>query len=144
MKTLYLGVGDLYLPAAAAALHLEILDRGKDPQFSELQNIPNFRPVHKEDDGKLYFMGTDRKGKEVYIACVKAQPDVIIQGVESLLGIYQISQQELRVIPCIPENPQIALLNRLLTAVRLQDTAMRLAGRVVRNRFSDLEAVVLH
>lgn len=141
MIYLYLGQNDLCLPATAAAIHLGLVEKQTKPKAKELRKLPLFRAVTKDDDGKLHFVGEDKKGNKVYITSVKGHPDVFVRGVHSLLGVYRLSLREIVVTPCVPENPQIGLLCTMMASLGLQDAAAELGSRVARNRFSELAAV---
>jgi hypothetical protein len=138
MNYLYLGVSDLYLPAITAAVHLGQLDSRTPPAKDVLLRLPYYHAAGKEDDGKLTHAGEDSQGNQVYVTCVKGHPDVIIRAVGSLLGIYQISLKEVKVIACVPENPQVALICSLLTKAGLKSVADWLGFKLIRNRYADM------
>lgn len=138
MIIIYLGVMDLYLPATTAAIHLGDFNEASPPTKEKLRNLEYFRVVKKEDDGKLYQAGTDKQGNRVFIVSVKGHPDVLVRAVQSLLAIYKISPHEVRVIPCVPENPQVASICRVLSLLGLVNTANWLGLRLVNNRYPDL------
>lgn len=138
MIIIFLGVMDLYLPATTAAIHLGDLDEASPPNKEKLHNLVYFRVVKKEDDGKLYQAGTDKEGNQVFIVSVKGHPEVLVRSVQSLLALYKISPLEVRVIPCVPENPQVALLCRVLSLLGLANLANWLGLRLVNNRYPDL------
>lgn len=138
MIIIYLGVADFYLPATTAAIHLGDLNEASPPSGEKLRKLKYFRVVKKEDDGKLYYAGTDKHGNQVFVVSVKGHPDVLVRSVESLLAIYKISPHEVRVTPCVPENPQVALICRLLSVLGLAKTANWLGLRLVNNRYPDL------
>jgi hypothetical protein len=131
MIYIYLGQSDFFLPLTAACLHLDIKT-----------NHPLFRPVGKEEDGRLFHIGLDQNQQDVYIASVKDHTEIFVRGVHSLLSVYQRSLQEVDVIPCIPENPQISLLCRALTTLGLQNTAISLGKRLANNRLPDLQRLI--
>ena len=139
MNYLYLGVRDLYLPATAAYMHLKAKTR---PEEQELLALPYFRPARKADEGRLYRFGRDANNHTVYIACVPDHPDVFIKGVQSLLTIYGLSPSQIKVVPCLLENLQLAGIFRLLTKIGLGSIADNLGSRVVFNRLDDLARLV--
>lgn len=141
MNYIYLGISDLYLPATVAAIHLGILNETRRPRLRELKMIRHFRNAEKEDDGKLFPAGEDQAGDKVYVACVKAHPEVFHRGIQSLLGIYQISQQEFQVIPCLPENQEVSTLLKALKTAGLPQLTDIVAYRLVKNRFADLHKI---
>ncbi|MBS3899015.1 MAG: DUF3189 family protein [Dethiobacter sp.] len=140
MIYLYLGQNDLCLPVTAASLQLGLLMSTSLPAYEDLAKLPHFRTVGKEDEGMLCFMGEDRQGNKVYVTSVKGHPDVFIRGVGSLLSVCQIPLQEVVVVPCIAENPQVSRLCRIITLLGFKESATRLGSRVARNRFRELAA----
>lgn len=142
MNYLYLGYADLYLPAVAAALHLEQLDAATAPAAAELASLPYFRPAASEEDGKLFLAGSDSVGHQVYLLCVKTQPEVVARAVESLLGLYRLPLRETKIVPCLPENPQPAMWGRVLFSCGLHRLQKELACRMARNCFKDLVRAV--
>ncbi|MBS4007272.1 MAG: DUF3189 family protein [Clostridium sp.] len=140
MIYLFLGQNDLCLPVTAAAVRLGLLNSTSLPVYDDLTNLPHFRSVRKEDEGMLRFMGEDLQGNKIYVTSVKGHPEIFIRGISSLLSVCQIPMQEMVVIPCIAENPQVSRLCRIITLLGLKESAAKLVSRVVRNRFSELAA----
>lgn len=138
MNILYLGLADLYLPAAAAALHLGNLDGSTVPSPAVLLSVPHFRSAAREEDGILFPAGSDEAGGNVYLLCVRTQPEVVVRAVESLLGQYHLPLHEAKVIPCLPDNPQAAMWGRILSGLGLRRLERALACRMVRNCFGGL------
>ncbi|MBS4030730.1 MAG: DUF3189 family protein [Clostridiales bacterium] len=138
MNYVYLGVGDLYLPAVAAAIHLNRLDINVPPDLDELLEVEHFRHSEKDDEGELYYIGNDEQGNKVFVTCVKGQTDVIVRVVQSLLGIYRISIKEVKVIPCEPENPQVIGICKALRMAGLTKAEKKIAGKLAGNCFADL------
>ncbi len=136
MNYIYLGLGSLYLPAVAAAIHLGFCKEGLSQQ--ELEKLPHFRHGKNEDNGVLHFAGEDNDGNSVFVACVNAQPELIRRAVMSLLGIYGREMTEVQVRPCLPENPQIAAICGLMHRLGLAGLEKRMARRLARNRYCDM------
>jgi hypothetical protein len=138
MNYFYIGLGDLYLPAVAAALHLGQLDAAVIPSKKDLNALRFFREGEKKDDGDLYFAGVDKSGNNVYVTCVKAQPEVVERAVTSLLGIYNIDPKEIKLRQCLPENPQVVYISKALGLLGAKGTQKMLACRLAYNRYQDL------
>jgi hypothetical protein len=136
MNYLYLGLGDLYLPAVASALHLGMLSSNKRPEYQELDALPYFTRGESVDDGKLFLLGKDQAGNSVYILCVKDSPDVVERAIQSLLHIYGIT--EMIVLTCRPENSQVVKLGRILKRLGLLGIERRLAFKLAVNNFPEL------
>jgi hypothetical protein len=138
MNYIYLGVGDLYLPSVAAAVHLSRLDVNSPPDMNELLAVEHFRHGEKEDEGELYYVANDEQGNKVFVTCAKGQPDVFVRAVQSLLGVYHISIKEVKVIPCEPENTQVIGICKALRLVGLSKAEKTLAGKLAGNCLPDL------
>lgn len=141
MNYLYLGLSDLYLPATAAAMHIESLEML--PPRKQLLAQKYFRPIQRDDEGKLFFAGKDARGNGVYIACISEHPEVFVRGVQSLLGVCHLPLTSMQVVPCVLENPQVGTICRLLRRLGLQHIANRIGLRVVHNRQSELVQHIL-
>ncbi|HHX75682.1 MAG TPA: DUF3189 family protein [Firmicutes bacterium] len=134
MNYLYLGLDDLYLPAAAAAIHLQ----HKFPTEEELLQLPYFSPARPADEGRLLLAGRDAEGRKVYLAFVSGHPDIFVRGLQSLLGIFKLPREAMQVIPVLPQNPRVGSLCRLLVRMGLPAAANSLGLRLVHNRKNDL------
>ncbi|NLZ39533.1 MAG: DUF3189 family protein [Firmicutes bacterium] len=143
MNYIYLGLADLYLPAAAAAIHLQKIKGDSIPTYQELLSCPGFRVMDKEDDGRLIWIGQAGNGDNVYIAAVKEHPEIFMRAAVSLLAAYH-AMEEVKVIPCMPENPQIGYWCCRLKKLGLVDLANRLGALLVRNRFGEIKNIVNH
>jgi hypothetical protein len=139
MNYIYLGLGDLYLPAVAAAIHLGRLRDGLPEQ--EFMEIPHFRHGKSEDNGLLHHAGKDEDGNHIWLACVNAQPEMIRRAVMSLLAIYGRDMTEVQVRPCVPENPQVTGICSLLNRLGLTGLEKRVARRLAKNRYSDMKRI---
>ncbi len=138
MNYIYFGLSDLYLPTAAAAVHLGQLDPRKKPTRKELSALPLIRTARRGDPGILHPAGTDKSGNHVYITWINAQPDVVVRAVSSLLSICGRPRGEVKAIPCVLENQQIGWLCSFFCALHLNGISDRLGFRVIHNRFTDL------
>src|SRR5690554_2912722 len=141
MNYLFLGLRDLYLPSTAAYMHLKALK--SPPSHQELLALPYYRCAQKEDEGRLYRIGEDAHHHTIYISCVGNHPDVFIKGIHSLLSVCQLPLDEVRVVPCLLENLQIATFYRILSKLGLTTTAGKLGLKVALNRIPDLKTDTL-
>ncbi|NLZ93586.1 MAG: DUF3189 family protein, partial [Firmicutes bacterium] len=85
MNYIYLGLADLYLPAAAAAVHLQKVSGNDLPTCQELLSCPYFRAANKEDDGRLYLVGRTENGDNIYVTAVREHLEIFLRAVGSLL-----------------------------------------------------------
>jgi len=134
MNYLYLGLGDLYLPAAAAAVHLQ----RRFPTEEELLQLPYFRPACPAEEGRLHLAGRDMFGHKVYLTFVSEHPDLFVRSLNSLLAVFALPGDTMQVIPVLPDDPRVRTLCRLLVRLGLPAAANKLGLRLVRNHKSDL------
>lgn len=90
MKIIYHCYGGTHSSVLAAALHLDILDGEKFPSFRELLSCPYFDKVKSKDVGKIFFMGKDKKGHEVFVmGCRNAGPlvETVLKDFGSIMNI---------------------------------------------------------
>jgi hypothetical protein len=142
MNYLYLGLADYYLPAAAAALHLKLLNTEGLPSRQQLSAVPYFRPVTAADEGLIRFVGQTVEGEQIYLVSVSKYPEIFVRGIHSLLSIYHIPLSAVVVIPCILENPQVSRWCRLLERLGWHSAAQQLGTRLVYNRLPDLKRML--
>ncbi len=138
MNYIYLGVGDLYLPSVAAAVHLKKIDEYLPPDSAKLFTIECFRHGEKCDEGALHYIDSDEHGNKVFVSCAKGQLDVFVRAVQSLLGVYRIPVKDIKVIPCEPENPQAVGICKALRSLGLWQAESALASKLAYNCFSSL------
>lgn len=141
MNIIFVGLGDLYLPAVAAALRLGRLEGKKLPTQRELASLCLFRHGTKEDEGRLLFAGKDSGGNNIYLLCVNRHPDVVVRAMQSLAGIYSLSLHEVLVVPCLPENLQLSTWSHLLGLLGLQHLRNWLGYKLARNNFQRITII---
>lgn len=142
MNFIYLGLANLYLPAAAAAIHLQQIGDNAVPSRQELLSNQYFRAVRREDEGQLHWVGQTETGDDIYVTSIQEHPEIFERAVRSLLSAYQLKVQEIKVITCVPENPQIGRWCSALDKLGLTNTANWLGICLTHNRFSDLKRIV--
>lgn len=141
MNYLYLGLGDLYLPAVAAAIHLEKLPSDRVPDVKMLARLPHFVAGDKDNQGVFHPLGKDSDGNEVFITQVGVQPELVWRAIMSLVHILGSDPDTLQVRLCVPENPQVAGVLALLGRLGLSPIRDYAAIRLVKNRYRDLVAM---
>lgn len=67
MKIIYHCYGGTHSSVIAASLHLGLLEKNRLPSAEELLACPNFDRLTNQDYGKIFYMGKDKQGHEVYI-----------------------------------------------------------------------------
>lgn len=141
MNYVYLGLGDLYLPAVAAAIHLGRLPADKIPGAKELAGLPYFMAGEKETQGVFHPVGRDADGNNVFISQVSAEPELVWHSIMSLVHVLGADPDTVQVRLCIPENPQVSALLAILGRLGLKRLRDYAALRLARNRYRDLLAI---
>jgi hypothetical protein len=67
MKIIYHCYGGTHSSVMAASLHLGLLKKNRLPSSRELLSCPYFDRLTNKDSGKIFFMGKDKHGHEVYV-----------------------------------------------------------------------------
>ncbi len=94
MKIIYNCYGGTHTSVMAAALHLGILKEDRFPSYRELMACPYFDKVNKKDVGKLFFMGKDEKGHEVYVLGCRNAGLIVEKVLNEFFRIVNISSDE--------------------------------------------------
>jgi len=116
MKIIYHCYGGAHSSVTAAAIHLGLLPKGRLPTSAELEGLPFYDRMVRADHGRIYLMGIDPDGNEVYVLGRRFLPDLaerVIRGVAEVYGV----------------DPDQLLLVNVLSSVNL---LMKLGGFVSR------------
>lgn len=100
-KIIYHCFGGSHSSVMAASIHLGLLPLNRIPRPEELMALPVFDKTSDKDFGVLKWMGTDEKGRQVYILAKKSMGERmshILLGLADLMGI----KNELLVVNTMP------------------------------------------
>ncbi len=104
MKIIYHCYGGTHSSVMAAALHLGIFDQEKFPSFRELLSCPYFDKVKNKDVGKIFFMGKDEKGHEVFVMGCRNAGQLVETVLKDFSSIMNINPGEVilaSTMPCL-------------------------------------------
>lgn len=82
-----------YLAVVAASLHLGILkDRDEDFNYKTVLTLPMFDKIKEEHLGKLFYLGKDDKGRNIYVVGCKNSGDILERALKGIAYIFRISK----------------------------------------------------
>jgi hypothetical protein len=84
MIYIYNDYGGTHTTVLAAAFHLKKLDESRAPTNDEMKNLPFFNKLDYQDQGTLFFHGTDESGNPVYTVA-RGRSKILIPGLCSLI-----------------------------------------------------------
>lgn len=88
IKFVYFDYGGSHSSVIAANIHAGNLKGGRIPSLSELMDLPFFNKTTPHDFGKLYFIGLDEKGNEIYIlGSQNSNFEPVLRSIASLLEL---------------------------------------------------------
>ncbi|NLJ55968.1 MAG: DUF3189 family protein [Firmicutes bacterium] len=93
MKIIYHCYGGTHSSVIAAALHLGLLKRNRLPSAGELLACPNFDQRTNRDYGKIFYMGNDKLGYEVYVMGCKNSGTVVETALREFCKIMDVNDR---------------------------------------------------
>lgn len=88
IKFVYFDYGGSHSSVIAAHIHAGNLKRGRLPSSRELMSLPFFDKTTPNDFGKLYLIGRDEKGNEIYIlGSQNSNFEPVLRSLASLLEL---------------------------------------------------------
>jgi hypothetical protein len=82
-----------YLGVVAASLHLGVIKGKEEIIWHKVLQIPNFGGERREQLGKIIYMGTDEKGRRVFIMASKKSGEVVRRALLGMADIYGIKRE---------------------------------------------------
>nr|WP_296864382.1 DUF3189 family protein [Thermosyntropha sp.] len=64
---MYFDYGGSHSSVLAANIHAGKLEKGKVPSKEDMMKLPLFDKTTPDDFGRIYYVGSDQKGNEIYI-----------------------------------------------------------------------------
>lgn len=120
MKVIYNCYGGTHTSVMAAALHLGIFKEEQFPRPGKLLACPYFDKVEKKDVGKIYYMGRDEKGHEVYVMGCFSAGALVARVLGEFGRIMKINMEEVLFVSTLP------CLNILIRAGGILSRRLRL------------------
>lgn len=95
MRIVYHCYGGTHSSVVAAALHLGRLPAERLPTPEELLALDLFDRTEREEHGRLFFMGKDAAGHEVYVVGLENSVEMVRRFLHSLARIHDLDEEEM-------------------------------------------------
>ncbi|MGE5509508.1 MAG: DUF3189 family protein [Chitinophagales bacterium] len=103
MKVVYHCYGSAHSSVTAAALHLGLLPRDRQPTRAELLAAPRFDRTLTRELGTLFFIGRDRGNHDVYALGRGPVAREVANCLLSLLGVTGCDRLEVLLVNALPQ-----------------------------------------
>jgi hypothetical protein len=95
LKVVYHCYGGAHASPTAAALHLEIVPMRRRPKAADFQKlIPYYDRINRGEHGKLIKIGTDYRGREVFILARRNSPQPVINAIKAFSRLNGVDPQD--------------------------------------------------
>lgn len=94
MKVFYCCYGSAHSSVVAASIHLGMLSERGKPSIKDLINLPHYDKTRSYQIGIPFFMGTDEKGRDIYIIGMGGEKQMIKRAIISLLYELKVPDNE--------------------------------------------------
>ncbi len=95
MKIIYLCYEASFLPVVVASIHLKLITEDKVPLKEELYLLPYYGKILFNQQGKIFYLGTDQKGNKVYMLGTRNGVDILQKAVKGFLEIFSYNSEEI-------------------------------------------------
>lgn len=102
MKIVYHCYGGAHSSPIAACIHVGILPHERLPSSNQLMEAPCFDKVGPLDRGKLFFIGRDGYGNEVFMVGRGPEPKGIINGIRSGSAMAGLTDEDFLFVDTLP------------------------------------------
>lgn len=123
MKIIYHCFGGTHSSITAAAIHLGWLPGDKIPPARRFMELPYYDKRDGWDRGEIVFMGTDKKGHEIYAVGRGSAPAVLTNLIDDLASLMEIPADSYHLVNVMKQvNLPMKIggfMSRRLRAVRL-------------------------
>ena len=101
MKIVYHCYGGAHASPTAAAIHLGILPPNRWPSFADIQAIPYFDAITRNQHGRMIKVGQDSQGNEVYILARRNSVKLIPQVIKEFTKLSGNNTAEYHFVNCV-------------------------------------------
>lgn len=138
MKIIYHCWGGSHSSVVCAAIHLGILPCDRAPSAAELRALPQFDRQTKRDHGRIFYMGRDEWGNDVYFLGRRSNGAVIDRILPGMVEVFGLSRDEIITMNTSPYvNPLMIVggtLSRALGLVRPGRAIVTLGARLAHRK----------
>ncbi|MCG0274701.1 MAG: DUF3189 family protein [Thermosediminibacteraceae bacterium] len=99
MRIIYSCYFGSYLAVVAASLHLGLI-KGFDP--NSFLELPYFGKLPESELGRIYYVGKDNLGREIYVMGSRKVGEVIERALKGIASIYNMGEESLIFINLLP------------------------------------------
>jgi hypothetical protein len=117
-KVLYFSNSRFPLAIVAGAIHTGKLPEGKDPGAGNFRNLP-FLNMKDGGEGKIFVLGKDDRGNDIYALSIKGERGMPYRLVESFLNINKIPRNSLLMVDSRVGDNWFLLAGSLLSRIGL-------------------------
>ncbi len=122
MRIVYHCYGGAHASPTAAAIHLGILPTDRRPTFTELLKVPRFDSIRGWEHGKLFLVGVDHAGNEVYTMGRRNSAGLVIRLITEFTRLCGGNPEEYYFVNCVQ------LLNPFMVTGGYSSRALGLVG----------------
>lgn len=142
MKVIYSSYWGSYLAVVAASLHLGLIN-SRLLSVEKIVRLPFFGKLKKQDLGEMKLMGSDNRGRRVYVMGTKRSGRIIERTFKGFAQIYGLEKEAVEFIDLMDYNNfymgmGIFLIDRL----GLRNIGMILLFHGIKKSFGRLRAMV--
>ena len=94
-KIIYHCFGGTHSSVLAAAVHLNILQKGRLPSNRDILNCPYFDRINKNSSGKMFFVGVDEMGHEIFTMGCRGAGSIVETAVKDVLYSMGIDDKDI-------------------------------------------------
>jgi hypothetical protein len=94
MKIIYHCFGSAHTSVVNASIHLGLLSEDQLPSYRDLTELPHYDETEGHEIGKIFHMGRDNEGNDIYIMGVGSAKPIVLNALQSLMDIYDICSHE--------------------------------------------------
>lgn len=102
MIIIYHCYGGTHSSVMAASLHLGLLPQDKKPTGKELLALPYFDQQSGADFGKIFYMGKDERGHEIFIMGCKNAGYIVERALINFCRIKGINPNDILIVDTVP------------------------------------------
>lgn len=95
MKIIYHCYEASFLPVVAAGIHLKLISTDKVPSKEELYLLPYYGKVLSHQQGKIYSLGKDGQGNDIYILGARNGAIILQKAVKGFLEIFSYNSEQI-------------------------------------------------
>lgn len=143
MKVIYSCYWGSYLAVVAASLHLRFIIGQEDLTDEKLYRLPYFGNIKREDLGEMFYIGTDNRGREVFIMGSKKAGRVIERSLNGFAQIYGIEKNQIDFVDLTKFNNLYLTFGAfLIHRLGLRQLGLRFIGYGIKKDFDRLRKIV--